>query len=148
VPALAVACSSLLEPKPARLRKAHMTGNKPIPDWLRPKNLLDLVKLKGKYINRKGNTVRQSGQTRGYYFFLVTFKSGGHGICTRAVNDPREAMLPIYILVTSAHIRKRVHFFDNIDQLINEHFEENCARAVAETRLNDALRDSGISIKI
>lgn len=122
--------------------------NKPIPDWLRPANLLNLVKVKGQtYVNRRGKSVRSNAQTRGYYFFKVTLKSGGEAILCRALNDPPNAALPLYLFVTSAHIRKRLHLAEDVDKAVQDSLEGSWDKAWKEVFINDGLRASGIQLK-
>jgi hypothetical protein len=106
--------------------------DKIIPDWLRPKAMLGYASLSGNYVNRRGKTVRGNAQTRGYYFFLVRFKSGKKGIMARQVNDPPNAALPMYVFVTHANIRKRLHLQDDVAQAIDVQLQKRWDEALME----------------
>lgn len=126
------------------LRRLAGGDNKPIPDWLRPKAMLEYAKQNGKWtVTRgklKGTTRSQPAAIRGMYFFLVTFKSGATGILARYVSDPRTNVYPMYIFVTRAHIRKRFAMQETVERQLAEDQERNFDRAAAEVLVNNALK--------
>lgn len=117
--------------------------NRPIPDWLRPRALLALAESGGKHTNRRGREVRGNGQTRGYYFFKVTFKSGATGIMCRAVTDAPNAAVPLYIFVSQASIRKRLHMAEDVDKAVADNLAEVWDRVSRDVLLSDAIRELG-----
>lgn len=123
-----------------------MVGDKGvIPAELRPKALLEYAAQRGRYTTRGGAKRLPGTKVRGMYFFLVTFKSGAEGILGRLA-ESREAY-PMYIFVTHANLRKRLHVEEDVQQELDQYLERNWTRALAETLTNDALRGTGWSVR-
>jgi hypothetical protein len=125
----------------------QMTGNGPIPAELRPKAMLAYAQQGGKRLTKGGKLRGVSGTIHGMYFFLVPLKSGGLAILARQANDARENAYPMYILVTKASVRKRIHLDDDVEEAIRKNLDRRFQMAAAETMMNDALRGSGLSVK-
>jgi hypothetical protein len=98
--------------------------DKPIPDEFRPRALLALADNQGRYVDRRGRN-RRSAQSREYYFFEVTFKSGATGIMARHFNDRRDAAVVLYIFVHEGNIRKRLNMQETVQQIAEQRFEQH-----------------------
>jgi len=125
------------------LRRLAGGPDKPIPDWLRPKALLEYARNNGKWTAVRGKLrgqLRGAPQAvRGMYFFRVTFKSGAEGILARYVSDPREQVYPMYIFVTRAHLRKRFPMEQSVEQQLAQSMDQDFERAALEVFTNRDL---------
>lgn len=132
------------------LRKLAGGENRPIPDWLRPRALLEYAEGNGKWTvvrgKMKGQQRASPKAVRGMYFFLVTYRSGAKGILARYVTDPREQVYPMYVFATSAHISKRFPMAEVVEKAVDGATEENFNRAAAEVLTNNLLK-SGFGVR-
>lgn len=98
-----------------------------IPDEMRPRNLLGLTALRGRYStrNRKGQiAIRNQRVTRGLVFFMQKLKGGDMAIMGRYVTD-RDAY-PYYILIHSANIRKsQLDAETTVEKVVSERFQRH-----------------------
>ena len=123
-----------------------MVGGGVIPDELRPKAMLGYAQNGGKLMGRTGKLRGASAAVRGMYFFLVQLKKGGYAILGRAVHDTDA--YPMYLLVKSATIPKRLDLEGDVQKAVDANLERRFQQAADEVMTNDALRGSGLSIKL
>lgn len=132
---------------PTKYLRRIIGENKPIPDYFRPKAMLQYAALKGSWENRRGKLVRGTAATKGVYFFKVRFKSGAFGIMMRNAHDARDAALPMYIFVRSAHVRKRFHLEEDVQRAIDKNIARRWEEAFAKTIVEDATRGGALQLR-
>jgi len=118
-----------------------------IPSWARPAQLLQNIKSRG--TRRRGKAEGPSVRgfvTFGHVFFATVLKSGKPAIMARAVGE-RDA-LPMYILIKSAHIPAVFPAFQEVSQTAEARFPANFSRAATEVIANDAMRGSGVQVRL
>jgi hypothetical protein len=103
----------------------------PIPSELRPANLLSAIRGTFTYKNRKGQMVTgRQRLVRGFYFFIVTLKSGTLAIMARYATDRRENAYPVYILTREIHDKKsNLRMAQTVESTVNERFGRQWDRA-------------------
>ena len=118
-----------------------------IPTWARPAQLIQNIKRRGarRKSSPEGPSVR-GFVTFGHVFFVQRLRNGKPAILARAVGG-RDAV-PVYILVTSAHIPAVFPAFEEVQRTAIERFPENFSKAATETIANDLLRGSGVQVKL
>ena len=149
---------------PTRYLYRYTPRNRPLPDNLRPAALLpagakEATEYAGTFNGGRNNGEKRaiSGRTLkklrsgDFVAFLQRAKSGTlcifvrhGGVAGQAGHDAE----PWYTLVTSARIVARFPMGDIVEQVVKMNFPENFGRAIAETRINEALRPAGLSITI
>lgn len=132
---------------PTKYLRRIVGDDKPIPDYLRPNAMLAYAANKGSWENRRGKMVRGTAATRGVYFFKVQFKSGAFGIMMRNAHDARDAALPMYVFVRSAHIRERLHLEETVKLAIDEKLARRWEESFAKTVVENGLRGEAIQVR-
>lgn len=84
----------------------------------------------------------------GVYYFIQRAQSGALMIMERSATDPRESAQPLYILITSAHLRGRHPVDETVLRVAETNFADNFSKAATETIANDLLRGSGVQVKL
>lgn len=118
----------------------------PIPAKWRPSQML-LNATMGP-LTRTQTRQRRAMARDGMYYFIVRLKSSALFLMGRAVADAREAAIPYYILITSAHLRGRHPVDETVEVVVEEKFAENFSKAATEIAVNNSLQGTGVRVKL
>ena len=149
---------------PTKYLYRYTPRNRPLPDNLRPSALLppnvkEGQEFAGSFSGGKNNGEKRAItgrtlkklRTGDFIAFIQRLKGGTlcifvrHGGMTgQAAHDAE----PWFTLVPSATIIARFPVGEIVQSTVDRRFGDNFGRAIAETRINDALRPTGLSISI
>lgn len=141
----------------------YTSSSRPIPDNLKPKAILPPdaqigQTYAGSFNSGRGTAKRVIGRATlrklgsgDFAAFTQTSKSGTLCIFVRhggvGYRGGSQDAEPWYLLVRDAHLRPIFPMTETVEQSVNASFDRDFTRAAAEVAVNDALRESGLSVK-